>query len=145
MRSPTPLACDTQVKIEGQDVLMLGTVCRCEPQEGAYRIGIQLSAPLSSLIELELLNRALIESGRVEKVESPSGSHEEKNLGSEASNIVKKTRELAVSTRNFKVAHDVAIKTQSSWRLLRRDDPGRRPLRPKHASARLIFLKWAQS
>lgn len=40
---------------------------------------------------------------------------------------------------------DVAIKTQSSLRLLRRDDPGHRPLRPKHASARLIFLKWAQS
>jgi hypothetical protein len=92
VRSPTPLACDTQVKIDGKDATMLGTVCRCEAQEGAYRIGIQFSDPLSSLIELELLNRALIGPGRVGKAESPSESHEEKSLGSESSNIVEETR-----------------------------------------------------
>ena len=80
VRSPIRLACDTQVKIEGEDTLMLGKVCRCEAYDGAYVIGIQLSNPLPSLIELELLNRALIGPGRVVKVEAPSELHEEKNL-----------------------------------------------------------------
>ena len=81
VRSPTKLRCGTKVKIRGEDAQMIGAVSRCEAHEGAYRIGIQLSDPMSSLIELELLNRALIGSGPVVKVES-SESHEEKNLGS---------------------------------------------------------------
>jgi hypothetical protein len=60
VRSPTRLTCATHVKIEGDDAVMLGTVCRCEAHDGAYRIGIQLSDPLSSLLDLELLNRAFI-------------------------------------------------------------------------------------
>jgi hypothetical protein len=60
VRSPTRLTCATHVKIENNDAVMLGTVCRCEAHDGAYRIGIQLSDPLSSLLDLELLNRAFI-------------------------------------------------------------------------------------
>ena len=84
VRSPTQLACDTQVKIQREDVQMLGTVCRCDAQEGGYTIGIQISDPMSSLIELELLNRALIGSEPVVQVESPSESHGEKNPGSKS-------------------------------------------------------------
>src|ERR1019366_3362501 len=76
VRSPTKLRCGTKVKIRGEDAQMIGAVSRCEAHEGAYRIGIQLSDPMSSLIELELLNSALIDSGPVMKVES-SESHEE--------------------------------------------------------------------
>lgn len=76
LRSPTPIACDTQVSIEREDVL--GTVCSCEAHEGAYNVGIQLSDPLSSLIELELLNRALIGEGQV-KVDSSSELREKKS------------------------------------------------------------------
>jgi hypothetical protein len=62
VRSSTSLACETQVKIDGEDVHILGTVSRCEAQKGgSYNIAIKVSDPLSSLIELELLNRALIQ------------------------------------------------------------------------------------
>ncbi len=67
VRSPTRLTCATRVEIEGNDGQMLGTVCRCEAHDGAYQIGIQLSDPLSSLPELDLLNRALIGPGTIEK------------------------------------------------------------------------------
>ena len=83
MRSPTKLPCGTEVKIQGEGAQMIGAVSRCEAHEGAYRIGIQLSDPMSSLIELELLNRALIGPGPVVKVQSFE-SHEEKNLGSKS-------------------------------------------------------------
>lgn len=74
LRVPAPVPCGTPVKIDGKNTLMLGEVCRCEPEEGAYTVGVQLSQTLSSLMELELLNRALIGEGRGQKVESASDS-----------------------------------------------------------------------
>ena len=75
LRVPMPVACGTPVKIDGKNTLMLGEVCRCEPEEGAYTVGVQLSHTLPSLMELELLKRALIGEGRGPKVESASESH----------------------------------------------------------------------
>ncbi len=60
LRLPIPVPCGMAVKIEGGDTLMLGEVCRCEPAGGAYAAGVQVSQTLSSLMELELMNRALI-------------------------------------------------------------------------------------
>jgi hypothetical protein len=60
VRVPGPVPLDTVIKIDGLDALILGKVCHCRPDLGAYRLGIQLSTPLPSLMELELLNRALI-------------------------------------------------------------------------------------
>jgi hypothetical protein len=76
LRVPAPVACGTAVKIDARHTLMLGEVCRCEPAEGAYTVGVQLSHTLSSLMELELLNRALIGEGQGQgrKVESASES-----------------------------------------------------------------------
>ena len=59
LRVPMPLPCGATIEIEGGDTLVLGEVCRCEPAEGAYAVGVQLSQALSSLKELELLNRSL--------------------------------------------------------------------------------------
>jgi hypothetical protein len=60
LRVPMPLPCGATIEIEGGDTLVLGEVCRCEPAEGAYAVGVQISQTLSSLMELELLNRSLI-------------------------------------------------------------------------------------
>jgi hypothetical protein len=80
VRVPTQLPRETLVKIEGEHELILGQVCHCEPEGGAYRVGIRLTSPLPSLaLELELLNRALIAEGLAEKVESPAESQEEKS------------------------------------------------------------------
>ncbi len=79
VRVPTALPCDTLVKIDGEHELILGQVRYCEPEAGAYRVGIQLTSALPSLMELELLNRALIGEGAGAKVESPTGLPEEKN------------------------------------------------------------------
>jgi hypothetical protein len=71
LRAPMPVSCGAAIKIESGNTLMLGEVCRCEPEAGAYAVGVQLSQDLSSLMELELLNRALI-SGAEEKIGSDS-------------------------------------------------------------------------
>jgi len=47
LRVPMPVACGTPVKIDGKNTLMLGEVCRCEPEEGAYTVGVQLSQTLA--------------------------------------------------------------------------------------------------
>ena len=60
LRMPESVSCGTPVKIEGNNTLMLGDVCRCEPAEGAFMVGVQLSGTLSPLTELEQLNRALV-------------------------------------------------------------------------------------
>jgi hypothetical protein len=78
VRVPAPLPCDTLVKIDGENELVLGEVRYCEPERGAYRVGIQLTTALPSLMELELLNRALTGEGLAAKVESPAGLSEEK-------------------------------------------------------------------
>jgi hypothetical protein len=72
LRVPMPLPCGATLEIEGGDSLMLGEVCRCEAVEGAYAVGVQVSHTLSSLMELELLNRALIGEKQEPKVESDS-------------------------------------------------------------------------
>ena len=72
LRVPMPLPCGATIEIEGGDTLILGEVCRCEPVEGAYAVGVQVSQTLPSLMELELLNRKLIGEGKGPKVESTS-------------------------------------------------------------------------
>jgi hypothetical protein len=74
VRVSSPLPLDTLVKIDSGNELMLGKVCHCDPSEGAYRVGIQLSAPLPSLMELELLNRALIGEKPARKAVSPASN-----------------------------------------------------------------------
>ena len=74
LRVPMPVPGDSPVKIDGKNTLMLGQVCRCEPEEGAYTVAVQLSHTLSSLMELELLNRALIGEGPGHRIESASES-----------------------------------------------------------------------
>ena len=72
VRASAPVPCGTPVKIDGNHTLMLGEVCRCVPEEGAYTVGIQLTCTLSSFAELEQLDRALVGEQRVWEVESPS-------------------------------------------------------------------------
>ena len=60
LRVPVAVSCGAPVKIDSKNTLMLGEVCRCEPEGGAYTVGVQLSQKLSSLTELEELNRALV-------------------------------------------------------------------------------------
>jgi len=73
LRAPMPIPSGAAIKIEGGNTLMLGEVCRCEPADGAYEVGIQVSQTLSSLTELERLNRSL--TGEAErKMDSTSES-----------------------------------------------------------------------
>ncbi len=60
LRLPLPAPCGAAVKIDAQDMLMLGEITRCTPVEGAYVVGIQLSHSLAALAELDRLNRALL-------------------------------------------------------------------------------------
>jgi hypothetical protein len=41
--SAQPIPCGAEVKIEGQGMVLLGEVCRCEENEGSYSIGLMIS------------------------------------------------------------------------------------------------------
>ena len=60
IRTPGPLPCGAPVRVDAKEMLMLGEVCRCEPEGGAYTVGIELSHSLGGLGELEKLNHALM-------------------------------------------------------------------------------------
>lgn len=60
LRLPLPIPCGAPVKVEADDMLMLGEVVRCEPLGQSYSIGLSLSHSLAALSELERLNRALL-------------------------------------------------------------------------------------
>jgi hypothetical protein len=71
LRLPKAVAYGAAIKIESGNTLMLGEVYRCEPEAGAYTVGVRLCQELSSLKELERLNCAL--AGEADKkVESDS-------------------------------------------------------------------------
>ena len=43
LQTSLPVPCGTSVEIETQEMLAAGLVCRCEPDNGAYTLGVQLS------------------------------------------------------------------------------------------------------
>jgi len=43
LRTSLPVPCGTPIEIEAQETLALGSVCRCEPDNGSYTIGVQIS------------------------------------------------------------------------------------------------------
>jgi hypothetical protein len=52
MRTMSPVARETPVKVEGNDMLMLGEVYGCEREGEDYRVRVRLSEMLKSLSEL---------------------------------------------------------------------------------------------
>ena len=60
MKLSLPIPCGAPVKLETDDMLMLGEVVRCEPLGQSYSIALSLSHSLAALSELERLNRALL-------------------------------------------------------------------------------------
>jgi len=43
LRAPLPVPCGTLIEIEAHETIALGSVCRCEPDNGAYTLGVQIS------------------------------------------------------------------------------------------------------
>ena len=50
---------DAPIRVDANDVMMLGEVTRCEPDDDAFIVGIQLSHSLAALPELQKLNETL--------------------------------------------------------------------------------------
>jgi PilZ domain-containing protein len=40
---PLPIPCGASVRVEGKEMVMLGEVCRCEPDQAGYSVGVILS------------------------------------------------------------------------------------------------------
>jgi len=59
VRTPGPIPCGAPVRVDAGELPMLGKVCRCKPENGAYTVGINLSHSIAALAELEKLNQAL--------------------------------------------------------------------------------------
>jgi PilZ domain len=43
LRTQLPVPCGTSIEIEAQETLSLGSVCRCEPDNGSYTLGVEIS------------------------------------------------------------------------------------------------------
>ena len=57
---PSPLPCGSPVRVEGNDMLLLGEVCRCEGGPEQSRVALQIRHCLTSLSQLDALNRAIL-------------------------------------------------------------------------------------
>jgi PilZ domain len=57
LRTPLPVPCGTRIEIEAREMLALGSVCRSEPDNGFYMLGVQIS-------ETGLPKRTLADAGR---------------------------------------------------------------------------------
>lgn len=60
LRVPSMIPSGSPVKVDAEDMLLLGEVTRCEPEQGAYIVGLHLSHSLEALAELQKLNQALL-------------------------------------------------------------------------------------
>jgi hypothetical protein len=58
LRLPEPIPHGVPVQIDGNNALLLGEVSRCEPEAGAFIVGVRLSHRLSSLKEIAEPRRA---------------------------------------------------------------------------------------
>ena len=58
--TPKAIPVDAAVRIEGNDMLLLGVVCRCEAAAQESRVAVQVRHSLKGLMALEKLNRALL-------------------------------------------------------------------------------------
>ncbi|HLH38031.1 MAG TPA: PilZ domain-containing protein [Bryobacteraceae bacterium] len=67
-----PIPVDSPVRIEAQDILLLGEVCRCQDDGGQWRVAVQVRHSLSGLKKLERLNRALMGSNSEVRERAPS-------------------------------------------------------------------------
>ncbi len=59
LRIPEPIPVGSAVRIEAKEMLLFGTITRCELLDGAYEVGIRFSRRLEMLDDLRKLNAAL--------------------------------------------------------------------------------------
>ena len=60
IRIPDLVSVGTPVRIEAHELLLVGNIRRCELTHGAYEAGVELSVSVERLIELRLLDAALM-------------------------------------------------------------------------------------
>lgn len=60
LKLPHPIPCGAAIKIETDDLLMLGEVIRCEPDGQTCTAGVLISQVLTQLSQLERMNRSLL-------------------------------------------------------------------------------------
>lgn len=58
---PLPVALGAPVKVEANETLSLGEVCRCLPDGDGYELGLQLSHTLTTLLDLDKAMRDELE------------------------------------------------------------------------------------
>lgn len=60
LRLPQAVPANSPVKIEGNDALFLGEVCRCDSDADRYLVAVQVRHSLGGLAQLERLNAQLL-------------------------------------------------------------------------------------
>ncbi len=71
LATPRPIQPDSPLRIEVEDVLLLGEVCRCQNDGAQWRVAVRVHHSLSGLKELERLNRALLDTDKEARQRTP--------------------------------------------------------------------------
>jgi hypothetical protein len=80
LRASEPLSVGETVRVDAHEMVLFGTVTRCELTDGAYDIAILLSRPLKILEELGKLNESLLVEPEPPSVESEFPSVEMEHI-----------------------------------------------------------------
>lgn len=48
LRIDSPLPCGAPIEIEWDDLLAQGMVCRCEPEQDSFKLGVQIAVSIGS-------------------------------------------------------------------------------------------------
>lgn len=70
LKLPRAIACNTPIRVEASDLLLLADVARCLPEGDGYLVGIIIRHSLQNLQDLRNLNRALLGEGDPEAAET---------------------------------------------------------------------------
>jgi hypothetical protein len=66
-RVPLPIPCGALVKVEGNDTVLLGEVCRSQPAQDGYEVALEVSHAVASVSSLERFHRSLLGKNKVSR------------------------------------------------------------------------------
>jgi hypothetical protein len=72
IKLPYAIACNTPVRIETKDMLLLGEVARCEPVGDEFQLALVIRHSLGNLQDLVRLNQALMGDERADQTVRPA-------------------------------------------------------------------------
>jgi hypothetical protein len=59
LRLPFAVSCGSPIKVEAPELMLLGEVCHCQPDQEGFTVGLMVLHSLTALSDLEEMRRSL--------------------------------------------------------------------------------------